>query len=836
MENKKFLYRKTTIICWKSVFHFSPQPKSTLIISGPRQHCVKSSLKCGNSNVKELVQHIIKQVSISESLGNAVFTTAVTTYFEDHPHETFPLDFLSQTTIGACLRAVRVTTQDSPRPPVVKFVSEAKPMILKYLQQAQENIVNLTPVGSTWPHLPGFTDTFNQSARSYRTNLVNSLWMYAVKRLHILIKTEVKPHLEADPKRKPTMSYIHNSIYRSIVRAKTVTNIDHYKTSEDIRLHALPFLESAFVQDLVQEHQTWLRDAFDKLETLDRMDGILREENIKKHPHLFLSYQLFLAQRMERIQKDRSDQGERMKATFQIIPQYAIKRRCVTFGKDPTTELLHHLAQLNMAGDFLQEDRIPSKVDVEEEELEHQEEQVEVLRTTLSHAEQKLAVMSDENEKTRDRQQKSVDKHRRDLIKKEATVTQRRQKQEKRKRKRKQSTKDLKRPSKKQQTSWQSDLSIQKIRSLWFEARALLFLCPKGIQKHWDGVVTTDGVVASWHLLKPTPSGNNNNNDNDDVVSSNKKTKGKKNPVVKTVRSLEKKLYGLHGKEVLFDLPKTFNIVAVDPGHVELIHSVRCHRTEQSSSSPMEDDDVPISSSRRRAKERFLEERHLSTFRLTNKQWAHDTGRLALRERTHNLHRKISLQRSVDILASCTSKTASSEIYLRHVAARLVTAPSFIKLMSFKCTSRWKFETYRKEQSAIKKLSTDLLGGMSPTNTLVVWGNGGFGPTSKGHDSAPNKRLRKLLSRFVPIVMNTEYNTSKMSCCCHVESTKLRPEGYKKRGTVLKCGKCSTLLGRDENAAHNILYIFQHQHEHQGEIPSAFCPAARTKQSIGTTV
>jgi hypothetical protein len=131
----------------------------------------------------------------------------------------------------------------------------------------------------------------------------------------------------------------------------------------------------------------------------------------------------------------------------------------------------------------------------------------------------------------------------------------------------------------------------------------------------------------------------------------------------------------------------------------------------------------------------------------------------------------------------------------------------------------------------------DLLGGMG-NNTLVVWGNGSFGPTSKGHDSASNKRFRRLLSRYMPIVMGTEYNTSKLSCCCHVEAKKLTTKNYKKRVTVLRCDgqqesdggttKCGRILGRDENAAHNILYIFQQQYTHkEGTVPNKFRPTTK---------
>jgi hypothetical protein len=68
-------------------------------------------------------------------------------------------------------------------------------------------------------------------------------------------------------------------------------------------------------------------------------------------------------------------------------------------------------------------------------------------------------------------------------------------------------------------------------------------------------------------------------------------------------------------------------------------------------------------------------------------------------------------------------------------------------------------------------------------NTLVV-GKEAFGPTSKGHESASNKRFRRLLSRYVPIVMGTEHKASKLSCCCQIEARKLTTQSYKK---VLRC-------------------------------------------------
>ena len=58
-----------------------------------------------------------------------------------------------------------------------------------------------------------------------------------------------------------------------------------------------------------------------------------------------------------------------------------------------------------------------------------------------------------------------------------------------------------------------------------------------------------------------------------------------------------------------------------------------------------------------------------------------------------------------------------------------------------KSPRRRRFDSYQQEQLAARKLSQDLLGGKKHTTALVVWGNGGFGPTSRGHAAATNKRL-----------------------------------------------------------------------------------------------
>jgi hypothetical protein len=128
--------------------------------------------------------------------------------------------------------------------------------------------------------------------------------------------------------------------------------------------------------------------------------------------------------------------------------------------------------------------------------------------------------------------------------------------------------------------------------------------------------------------------------------------------------------------------------------------------------------------------------------------------------------------------------------------------------MQVKAIRRWKFAVYQKEQRAVQKLATSLLGGLRPSNTIIVWGNGGFGPTSHGHASAPNKKMQSLLSKYIPLVVGSEYRSSKTSACHHGELQELSPAKKTTRCAMMKCKACHTVLSRDKNAAHVIADIF----------------------------
>ena len=161
------------------------------------------------------------------------------------------------------------------------------------------------------------------------------------------------------------------------------------------------------------------------------------------------------------------------------------------------------------------------------------------------------------------------------------------------------------------------------------------------------------------------------------------------------------------------------------------------------------------------------------------------------------------------MLAASSSRTGFVVDYIRHVQARLETASDMQSWMQIKMIRRWKFESYQKEQRAITKLATSLLGGLRPLNTIIVWGDGGFPPTSHGHAPAPNKKMQSQLSKHIPLVVGSEYRSSITSACHHVAVLPLKQTRMlSRRHTVMTCTACRTMLSRDANAAHVIADIF----------------------------
>ena len=190
---------------------------------------------------------------------------------------------------------------------------------------------------------------------------------------------------------------------------------------------------------------------------------------------------------------------------------------------------------------------------------------------------------------------------------------------------------------------------------------------------------------------------------------------------------------------------------------------------------------------RRRLLQEKMFELKRSEFNLSNKEWRWKTGQLKNQRRLQiqSLQHRMNMGAAYLRLAEASSRTGFADEYIRHVKARTETAPKLQEMMQVKAPRRWKFEAYTKEHRAVKTLMMDLLGGLRPYNTIIVWGNGGFGPSGKGHAPAPNKTLQYLLSKHLLFAIGSKKGSSMTSACHHGQVQKLSHATQTTRCTMI---------------------------------------------------
>ena len=360
-----------------------------------------------------------------------------------------------------------------------------------------------------------------------------------------------------------------------------------------------------------------------------------------------------------------------------------------------------------------------------------------------------------------------------------------------------------------------------------------IFAVPGHLQRRTTAneitVVTTDGVGASWHMKRSARG----------VGGGGTKTRKKKqNPTPKRVNALEPNIdYGTHGVDTILTMPQdTLTVIAVDPGHATLINAIRYHNSidrvttshRTLADAGLTTDGNPLQHvaerdkqrDRRQARARKLAHEGVTTFELKNTSWRDTNGTRTYLQKIQSQQQRHRMQPAIDTLAAASARIPSVVAYTAHIDAKMNTAVTFQRPMSTKARRRWRFELYQTGQRAAEKLVTDLLDGVSDRSKAVLaWGNGSFGPTSRGHASAPNKSLRKMFARHVAIVLVDEHLTSKRCSCCNSKVTGLRrsqngESGKKKRYTVLRCDMCGGLWGRDMAASANIAAVLRHQMQH----------------------
>ena len=464
---------------------------------------------------------------------------------------------------------------------------------------------------------------------------------------------------------------------------------------------------------------------------------------------MYLSYALFL----QRTTKDLLQTVQpRPKAPFQVIPQLTFKARCLTFGKEQMSELTKWLLGSEQHRTLME--RLLSGIQFADsaelkqkhiDRIQHDLKELEEKRTDLQ-TKLECPTLPERRKATLGLQMTKLNNQSEKKLATLQKVSRRLQASEPGSKKRK-------------------VIARTKIRDQVDRIARLLFLPPPAILKKWNGTLTTDGVTANWHWDK-------------------RQSKGKHSPTAETPH-----------------IPKE-HLIAVDPGHVDLIAAVRL-----SSQNPKLDNGT---SRRSILKNEKLNAMNKTEYKLPNREWRSKCGQLQRTANSHRMVKQLQLQPAIDTLSQCTSRTSYVDVYDRHIQARLSTSPAFRQLMALKQPRRWKFEVYQKEQRQAKTAATDLLGNLPRKSTWVIWGNGGFGPTSRSHAAAPNKKLRSLLNRHLsnPIVLISEYGSSQTSCCCHGPVKQLKKAKQTTRATVLQCKNCNRLLSRDFNAANAILDMF----------------------------
>ena len=162
-------------------------------------------------------------------------------------------------------------------------------------------------------------------------------------------------------------------------------------------------------------------------------------------------------------------------------------------------------------------------------------------------------------------------------------------------------------------------------------------------------------------------------------------------------------------------------------------------------------------------------------YQLSTKSYYDMCGFLAA-TKTRDRWRKAAGLKDMDAQLSrdfetCNSRTWDSNVYLAYVESTTATWWSRVwDEVSQPKHQKLRFSVYQKQQRAFHTVAVQLCN-KNIANSVVLWGGGGFGPTSRGHASAPNKLLRrKLADHGVKIFVVDEYKSSQLTACCHKPS------------------------------------------------------------------
>jgi hypothetical protein len=225
-------------------------------------------------------------------------------------------------------------------------------------------------------------------------------------------------------------------------------------------------------------------------------------------------------------------------------------------------------------------------------------------------------------------------------------------------------------------------------------------------------------------------------------------------------------------------------IISVDPGHHHLITAVRhfqppCEQKHAGASQPTS---VSLNSTRQsrnsKKKQAYLHRQHASqqsVYQLSNKSYYERAG-FTSANRTRDKWRKEGGLKDLDLQLSrdwetCGQRTWNPVVYqafTRVMAQHWLLVWNEISMHKYQ---KLRFATFQKHQRVLRSIPRELCGGRKPSDCVVLWGNGSFGPTLRGHASAPNKMLVKACKEAgIDVRGVDEYKTSKTTACCFAAS------------------------------------------------------------------
>ena len=284
------------------------------------ERCVKTTLQ---STLVSTINSLVQATSELECKGSSVYTLSLFRCFEDH--KAIPRSFFEQSFVYSCLTAV-VKSKSGPA------IYKPDPLCERYRRESMQHI---PPVDFNFNYLG---QIINSLAKRYLTAIKNSFVMHLRDRQLRAIRLHVKRHHPNVT--KSTSSFLINYMVCKIRREPPMSEPEAVRYKDGvagIELMKSSGVHVQFIEDHMVRYQPGTM-------TLDDYYGYFSDDNLEKHTNLFFGYMVFL---YEQILATYTDPR---KKPFLILPQYGMKTRAITIGKEQLTGIVQWLAHKGKLG------------------------------------------------------------------------------------------------------------------------------------------------------------------------------------------------------------------------------------------------------------------------------------------------------------------------------------------------------------------------------------------------------------------------------------------------------------------------------------------------------